>query len=208
MSDVTLRELAGLAGFPIDVLRIRLRGLPTKPGPRNAALYDSVAALRQIFIGDASASADDLDLSQERARLAKAQANITEMQEAELRGELVRGSEVIDYWAQIIVNAKTQLLALPRRVGHLVLGVPTLGEVESVILAEVETTLRELADFAPVPSPGTEQEVVAAAAPDDEPVGGRVPPPVERDKRRTRKVADQPGAVPAGDDGRRRRSKR
>lgn len=208
MSDVTLRELAGLAGFPIDVLRIRLRGLPTKPGPRNAALYDSVAALRQIFIGDATASADDLDLSQERARLAKAQANITEMQEAELRGELVRSGEVIAHWQAIITNAKTQLLGLPRRIGHLVLGVPTLGEVENVILTEIETTLHELADFVPIPSHAADAGVEAAAAADDESVGGPVSEAVVGDKRRTRKVADQPRAVPKRDDGRRRRSGR
>jgi hypothetical protein len=205
MTDLSLKELAALTGIGTVVIRGRLANLPTRPGARNANLYDSRDALRLIYVTEASA--DDLDLSQERARLAKAQANITEMQEAELRGEMVRASEVISYWQTIITNAKIQLLGLPRRIGHLVLGVPTLGEVESVILAEVETTLHDLADFVPVPARRGESDVAAAAPADDEPVGGPVSPPVQRNKRRTRKVADEPRPVPTGHDGRGRRSK-
>lgn len=204
MSDLTVRELAELTGMSQPMIRPRLQGLATKPGKANAVLYDSREALRALYVTDSGG--DDLDLSQERARLAKAQANITEMQEAELRGELVRSGEVISHWQAIITNAKTQLLGLPRRIGHLVLGVPTLGEVESVILAEVETTLHELADFVPVPPHPADAGVEAAAAPDDEPVGGPVQEAVVGDKRRARKVADKPRAVPKGDDGRRRRS--
>ena len=206
MSDLTVRELSELTGMSLPMVRPRLQGLPTKPGKANAVLYDSREALRALYVTDSGG--DDLDLSQERARLAKAQANITEMQEAELRGELVRSGEVIAHWQAIITNAKTQLLGLPRRIGHLVLGVPTLGEVENVILAEIETTLHELADFVPVPPHATDAGVEAAAAADDEPVGGPVPEAVVGDKRRARKVADKPRAVPAGDDGRRRRSRR
>jgi phage terminase Nu1 subunit (DNA packaging protein) len=206
MTDVTIRELAAWTGIGAVVIRGRLNNLPAKPGPRNASLYDSRDALRLIYITEASA--DDLDLSQERARLAKAQADITEMQREELRAELVRGGEVEAYWSQIIINAKLQLAGLARRIGHLVLGVPTLGEVESVIAAEVEATLNELADFVPLPSPADSAVVAPAATADDEPVGGPVQAPVERDKRRTRKVADKPRAVPKGHAGRRGRPQR
>ncbi len=206
MTDVTTRELAELCGLNAETIRLKVKELPAKPGPNRANLYDSAVALRLIFLGDKDA--DALDLGQERARLARAQADITEMQREELRNELVRGSEVETYWSQIIINAKMQLMGLPRRIGHLVLGVPTLGEVESVITAEVEATLKELSDFLPLPSPKDPAVVEAAAAPDDEPVGGPVSAPVERNQRRTRKVADKPRAVPKGHDGRRGRPKR
>jgi hypothetical protein len=205
MTDVSTRELAELCGLNVETIRLKVKELPAKPGPNRQNLYDSTVALRLIFLGDKDA--DALDLSQERARLAKSQANITEMQEAELRNELVRGGEVETYWAQIIINAKMQLMGLPRRIGHLVLGVPTLGEVESVIAAEVEATLSELAGFVPLPSPADPAVVASAAATDDEPVGGPVSAPVERNQRRTRKVADKPRAVPKRHDGRGRRPK-
>ena len=108
MSDLTVRELSELTGLSLPMVRPRLQGLPTKPGKNNAVLYDYREALRALYVTDSGG--DDLDLSQERARLAKAQANITEMQEQELRGELVRSNEVIGYWQAIITNAKTQLL--------------------------------------------------------------------------------------------------
>jgi len=206
MTDVSTRELAELCGLNVETIRLKVKDLPAKPGPKRANLYDSAVALRLIFLGDKDA--DTLDLGQERARLARHQANITAMQEDELRAELVRGGEVEAYWSQIIINAKLQLAGLARRIGHLVLGVPTLGEVESVIAAEVEATLNELADFVPLPSPADSAVVAPAAAADDEPVGGPVPAPVERDKRRARKVADKPRAVPKGHAGRGRRSKR
>ena len=207
MSDISLRDLAELTGITKDTLSIRLRGLSARPGPRNSNLYDSRDALRRIYASETGGGEDDLDLSQERARLAKSQANITEMQEAELRNELVRASEVTTYWSAILSNARVQLLSLPKRVGHLVLGVPTLGEVENVILTEIETTLHELADFVPIPDHRHSEVVEAAAPADDEPVGGPVPAPVERNQRRTRKVADKPSAVPESHDGRGRRPK-
>jgi len=206
MTDVTVKELAELVGVSTVTIRSKLGSLPAKTTRlRGQNVYESAYALKQIYLGDADA--DALDLSQERARLAKAQANITEMQEAELRGELVRIGEVEAYWAQIFNNIKAQLIGLPRRAGHLVLGVSNLGEVENVILTEIETTLHELADFVPVPDHQSPADVEAAAAADDEPVGGSVPATEQRDKRRTRKVADKPRAVPKGADGRRGRSK-
>jgi phage terminase Nu1 subunit (DNA packaging protein) len=56
-----------------------------------------------------------LDLTAERARLAKAQADKTELEVAELRGELVSAQEVIEAWTQYIAAIRARLLALPSK---------------------------------------------------------------------------------------------
>jgi phage terminase Nu1 subunit (DNA packaging protein) len=56
-----------------------------------------------------------LDLSAERARLARAQADKTELELAELRGEHVRITDVTDAWSQHIAAVRAKLLALPSK---------------------------------------------------------------------------------------------
>jgi phage terminase Nu1 subunit (DNA packaging protein) len=62
--------------------------------------------------------AGELDLNAERARLAKAQADKTEIENAVRCGELSETARVVDWYADMVTNAKNRLLQIPPTVGQ------------------------------------------------------------------------------------------
>jgi len=80
-------------------------------------LWDSAAALDAIYIG--GTDQDKLDLSAERARLAKEQADKCELENAERRKELLPAESVKKRIVDIITSAKTRLSGMPAKVSAL-----------------------------------------------------------------------------------------
>jgi hypothetical protein len=62
--------------------------------------------------------AGDLDLNAERARLAKAQADKTEIENAVRCGELSETAKVVDWYGAMVANAKNRLLQIPPTIGQ------------------------------------------------------------------------------------------
>lgn len=56
-----------------------------------------------------------LELTAERARLAKAQADAQELKNAQARGDLIRAEEAERAWSDLLRQLRSRLLALPTR---------------------------------------------------------------------------------------------
>lgn len=93
-------------------------------------------------------SADDpIDLSLERARLARAQTESAELKNATLRGELVPARAVLEHWAAMIVAATTHLRSVPSQLKG---EIPHLTADEVMIARRlVDRACSELADGLP-----------------------------------------------------------
>jgi hypothetical protein len=91
---------------------------------------------------------DDLDLTAEKARLAKAQADKTEIEVALKQGEIVLAEDAADVWGVQISNIRAKLLALGHTLAPQVAvetDVPACCDIVDVRVREI---LVELRDFA------------------------------------------------------------
>ena len=87
---------------------------------------------------------DELDLTQERTRKEKEQADKLEMENALTRGETVLVEDVEKIWSDEYTRVKNKLLAAPPKLAPLMMGVKTTAEAEEIIKSVVEEALNEL----------------------------------------------------------------
>ena len=140
-----------------------------------------------------SGETDSVDLTTQRARLAKEQADKTAMENAQLRGVLVHADDVIATWTACAGAMRARMLAAPTKVAPLARVATTDAEAAAVIEAEVLEALEELSeDGLPVAARARRERAAgsaeAAASADGEPVGGPVPAAEPGKRRRARSV--------------------
>ena len=115
----------------------------TSPGPRKewpmTAVTEYIAYLRHKAHQGGAAT-----LQEERARLAKEQADKLEMENAAKRGELLHSDDVLKSWGGLITNARQALLSMSRRLSPVICHKPET-EIEDAIEKEVRTILGDLA---------------------------------------------------------------
>ena len=87
----------------------------------------------------------DLDLTQERARLAILQQQKIELEIAELRGELVRVEKVEEQWIGTLAAMRAKLLALPAKLAIAVATPDRIQAVQDKSQALIYEALSELA---------------------------------------------------------------
>lgn len=115
--------------------------------PANA-IPQYIRWLREKSIGrgvDNSGNGLELDLQQERAKLAKEQRKKTRLQNEELEGVLVNAEELKEDWIKYISSCRAKLLSLPTKLAPLVLPLTTTQETQDVIKKGVHEALDELA---------------------------------------------------------------
>lgn len=190
MSYESISKLASLTGKDRTTIAKRVKDL-TFTEKANAKLYESTEALPVIYGLD---SQGDLDLTGERARLTFHQANKTELEVAQLRGDLIPREIVIATWQAYSANARAKLLSLPTKAAHAAIAATQLHEIEEVLKEQVYEALAELAsDGIPDGFQGVQPDidgVDTTTEPDSEPVGGSVSETERGGKRRTRSVAN------------------
>lgn len=104
-----------------------------------------IGKLRAAAAGRASSG--DLDLSAERARLAKEQADAKEMENAVERGDLVYIEDVAKQIENQLTKVRTRLLAVPTKVAPEAHASATVREVQSVIEEAIVGALNELVGY-------------------------------------------------------------
>jgi len=104
-----------------------------------------LAHLREIAAG--RMTVDGLDLSAERARLAKEQADAKEMENMVERGELLYIDDIIRDFEEQLINCKTKLLAAPTKVAAEVHAARDVAEVQSIMEEAVKDALSELVGY-------------------------------------------------------------
>jgi phage terminase Nu1 subunit (DNA packaging protein) len=146
--EVSGRDLASVFGVTDRLIRdFADRGLVKKTGRGRYLMVESVRLytehLREVAAGRGGEEGV-LDLTAERARLAKEQADGHELKNAVARRELVSSEEVVRGWADILRKVRSRILSCPSRIRsrlpHL-----TVHDGE-VIDAELREALTELSD--------------------------------------------------------------
>lgn len=148
--------------------------------PRNNdGTYDG-PVLVEWLVGLRAGGSDHAD---QRQRLAAAQAEKVETENAIRRGELAVISEVQTGWAEHIAAARAKLLSMPTKLGPQLTNVADPNVIGTRIRVEINAALGELAEWEPPAppvnsddggnSPASDQGMVAAAEPVSKPVGRR-----------------------------------
>jgi phage terminase Nu1 subunit (DNA packaging protein) len=109
---------------------------------------------------DNGGSPSSVEYYQHRARLTKAQADKTQLEAAEMRGEVVRVDEAIEHWTARLQAFRARLLGTPNKVAPLIGSCQSVEDAERLIREEILEALDEL-DGDPLP-PRVQQRRVAA----------------------------------------------
>ena len=107
----------------------------------NVTLY--IRYLRERAFGQQSG---ETDLHGEKLRLAKAQADRTEMEVEMLKESVIKADEVVDKWSDLIGNCRAKLLNTPAKIAHLVIAADDYATVEELIKNEIHEALHELSE--------------------------------------------------------------
>jgi len=111
---------------------------------RNAKLYrlgDIVSAF--------SVETDDLNLTAERARLAKEQADKTEMENSQKRGHSADVRMITERWAAVGSHIKLRMLAIAAKAAPLIVGEPDMQVIKHTLEILILESLSELAGTPP-----------------------------------------------------------
>lgn len=111
----SISALAVELGMDRRTVAAKLKDLQPAEVKGRVKKYKMVDALAAIRGGGAEGA---LDLSQETARLRRAQAEKTEIEVARLRGELLAGKEVARATAGYIIACRSRLLSMPPRLAQ------------------------------------------------------------------------------------------
>jgi hypothetical protein len=159
--------------------------------PRNADGTYTGPALVAYYVAKMTGAGEFDD---QRQRLAAAQAEKVEHDNAVRRGELARRSDVERFWTDCIANARAKSLAMSSKLSPRLVNIGDAGIIAAAIRAEVYALLAELADYEPggreVVDTVSEPDVGAAAGADGERVVRPRKAAVERKRSRARAVAD------------------
>jgi hypothetical protein len=158
LARLNVSQLARLTGFDRRTVRQRLAGLEPVERTGRELLYESRAALAQLYLSDS------LDLSRERARLASEQADRIAMENAEARGEAMRWEDAEAFLLPIMSATAQRILAVPAKAApeaHVAL---SLVACEAAIREPVHDALHDLAAVLSEGPPGLRRLVAAKAA--------------------------------------------
>lgn len=142
----------------------------------DAARISYCAHLRSVAGNKSGDPEADLDLTAERARKAKEEADKLEMQNAQMRGELLARDDVTAAVVGAFARVRARLIGVPSKVAPVVVSMEAPAEAEAAIRGAVYEALKELADTSVSDLCGNDGGMVedtgAAAGPDGEPMGG------------------------------------
>lgn len=146
--QVNISKLAKLTGFHRETVTKRVAGLePARVHPSQGKFYRSDEALQAIYLqSDADIDKAQLDLQQERARLARSQREMQDLKIAKEKKELVPADQIATAWGRIATSIRNQFLALPNRLAQMLETTSDTKERRTMIDREVRTILEALAD--------------------------------------------------------------
>ena len=144
---VNATELARICGVSAStVANWRRAGCPIEnpaSARRQVSQYDTVKVVNWL-VNRARQGSEQLDLNEERARLAHHQANKTALEEQQLRGELIRTVDAIEVWQALIGAARAKFLALPTKLAAVLHNAKSYSEAQSGAESVIREALAEL----------------------------------------------------------------
>lgn len=85
-------------------------------------------------------------LAAARTRLANAEAEMRELELAEMKGQMFRASDVSKAWTDNVINVRAKLLAIPTKISHELIG-KDLADINMILKREIYEALNELAGY-------------------------------------------------------------
>lgn len=132
------------AAYLLSVTSRTLRDWPDVPRNEDGT-YDGAAVVRYLV----SRYERDGNFDDQRERLAAAQAEKVETENAVRRKELAVVGDVIAVWTDHIIAARAKLLSLPSKLAPTLTNLDDPNLIAASIRAEVNAALHELADHEP-----------------------------------------------------------
>jgi len=203
MQSITQEQAAAIVGLSSR----RLRQLSNEGDPPQLDEFGQFPPesfgqwLRRRITSDLGVSNDGkvYDLNIERARLTKAQADKTELEVKEIRGEVIRLPLIEQHWQSMVASMRAKLLSLPTKAAAQTATPEKLQQVTDILQALVYEALSEIAgdaipnevrDRVAAQGRATDQDTSETAAEADvKSVGKREANPKPRGQRRARKIS-------------------
>ena len=145
-TKISLADLEKLTGCTYKTLVKRLKDLSPVEKASKALYYDSREALPLIYQSNNSGT---LDLTKEKARLAKVQADKIEFELEKLKGKSVDIEEWGEEWARMISAFKTNLRNMANKIAGAVTLCNNREENYALIKEAVDEALDELVAYEP-----------------------------------------------------------
>lgn len=153
----------------------------------NATFYDIRKVVKHRLARDDVPSQSNL--TSERTRLAKAQADNQELDLKVKRGELIPIPVIASHWQSMVMAMRSKLLAMPSKLAVAALDAGSLKEIEDVVTQLIYEALDEISeDGIPTETSGAGEEDILDASTttkvDSKSMGRRVPAIKPGSKRR------------------------
>jgi phage terminase Nu1 subunit (DNA packaging protein) len=89
------------------------------------------------------------DYEEARARKVAAEAEITELELAKVRGELVVAEDVVTAWSDTLSSLKAKLVSIPSKAAPIVAAEDSAGGCQQVLDELIREALEELSNYDP-----------------------------------------------------------
>ncbi len=140
-----ITDLADMCGMHRETVRKRLRDLPKAEGNGREVCYDSVEALPRLY--RVNGHGGPLDLSEERAKLAKSQTERVSLDVQRLQAELLDTDDVRRAWSDLVERFEHECAVLPAAMAHAAMGATTVREIEESTRKIVDAALTRLSEL-------------------------------------------------------------
>lgn len=140
---VSYNQLQEMTGKSYRTIKKKLDGLePVGTGKNGANVWDSHEALPRIY---SSIAGGLLNPQQEKAKLDQARRLDLERKDAEAKGILINSEETARIWSNMIVNARTKMMAIGSKLAPVLLRMTEKNEIKGAIDNLVYEVLEDLA---------------------------------------------------------------
>lgn len=142
-SQMNVEDLTKLTGKTRRTINSRINNLEPCEKTTTSAYYKLVDALPLIYGPEGS---QGLELTQERAYLARAQAEKTQLEIAKMKGELVHVEAWCEEWARAIIGFKDTLRSMALKIADATVNCKTKEEAYRIINSHANEALSELSE--------------------------------------------------------------
>lgn len=142
-------QAADLAG--VSTAAMRMADKSDDPPPRGANGYPCPEFgkwLERRHLRGLGVAADGqvFDLKSEQARFNHHAANLKQLEEAQLRGDLLQAEDVLEQWQAILANVRARILSLPSKLAPQAYVAKTAVKVEDLLRQGIHEVLEELSE--------------------------------------------------------------
>lgn len=132
------------------IRQLRSDGVIEAVGRNRYDLAQAIGGYIKFMTGGADTSKDvSNDYHAERAKLTKTKREITEIELAQLRGEVHAAKDIKTIVSGMLIAFRSQLLAMPTRIAPMLLAQTELTRIQEILRSEVYECLSELSEYNP-----------------------------------------------------------